>query len=696
MEAPILKYSDNRFYFVSDSPLGFKIPGAARAHTGEGTGYVFSNTYPTNLLALKTFKKMFQGAKASSNALNEIKKVKEIPKRLEDLELTTKYQEVFEVGGRNPFPYQVEDVESILQYNELALLLEQGLGKTYIALMALAIMAKQKKEGFKAIVLAPRIVLPNWMKETKRFTHFKPFLYRGDIFKRLDLQQEETDWDILITNYETLVDSPKITGAVLFTWWERLPMDKRKDLLYKNLGEEYIHLVEQKSTKKYRQDVARALRKIPERKLFNMEMYRIKQGLSDLNYLKEQNFDCVILDEGSRVKGAKANRSHAVKALVKDIPRRYILSGTLCLGDPRDVFMPMNVLNDHIFGSDYYHFKRKYTVVSPYNKHVIVGFKNLDDLKRRMAPYIVERKREDNLALPERIVTERYYELSKQQIDLYNRIIDEDNVQFKGETINTSLPVVKINKLLQVLNGFVYASVNREELVCGECERVVDCVINNITPANKKCLNYDPSFKQEAKLIPIPGGDSKLELLKSDLSDLIGTEKAIIWVNYKYDMERIKEMLGKTKINFITPETPDCALIFEEAEDIRVFLGQVKQGIGITLNSATTTIYYSHTLDLEARLQSMDRNYRIGQKKPVVIRDYIGEQSIEHDIVTLMQRKEQVKTVLQSKPQCAICTELTGCTERKVELFSPGCKHYSEIKDIENKKKLFIRKIKNG
>ena len=80
---------------------------------------------------------------------------------------------------------------------------------------------------------------------------------------------------------------------------------------------------------------------------------------------------------------------------------------------------------------------------------------------------------------------------------------------------------------------------------------------------------------------------------------------------------------------------------FEDPEsELRFFIGQPKTGgYGITLNAASTVVYYSNSYDLESRLQSEDRAHRIGQKKSVTYVDLISPGTIDEKIVEALRNK---------------------------------------------------------
>jgi SNF2 family DNA or RNA helicase len=70
-------------------------------------------------------------------------------------------------------------------------------------------------------------------------------------------------------------------------------------------------------------------------------------------------------------------------------------------------------------------------------------------------------------------------------------------------------------------------------------------------------------------------------------------------------------------------------------------------------------VYYANDFNLETRIQSEDRNHRIGQRNPVTYVDLISEGTIDEKIVAALQAKieigaqvlgEEARTWLNLKP----------------------------------------------
>ena len=88
----------------------------------------------------------------------------------------------------------------------------------------------------------------------------------------------------------------------------------------------------------------------------------------------------------------------------------------------------------------------------------------------------------------------------------------------------------------------------------------------------------------------------------------------------------------------------------------RAFVGTASSGgIGLTLTAAETTIYYSNSFSLDERLQSEDRNHRIGTVSHIRYVDLIALSTIDERIVAALQAKEDVAAaILRDKPKAVL------------------------------------------
>lgn len=668
-----------------------------------GTSYevTFSSRYPMSVIGARAFKALHPQGKATSGALEVINQMKQVPERISSGATVKSLERLFRVP---PYAHQKDAIEHMMHYERLALLLEQGLGKTYISIMAL-MFYRELGIPHRALVVCPNIVFNSWLNEVRKFSDLKVLPYRGQPDVRRQQREEirNSEWDIVLTTFDQMTDKRKVSAKssnrlsmdVLKTVWRGLEQSAREHYVSRwseagILDEKSRNtLLTPRKAALWQTECAKILTRIPLSYLPSMAVRDARNDSSNAEFFKHLDFDNLIIDEASRCINHESNRSVLLSTLSIPAKRVYLLSGTLCVGRPTDMFMPMNILDPSIIGGDWYRFKKTYCLTSPHNKNIIVGYRNVDRLKTIIGPHILNKERSECLDLPDRIMMQRHYELSADLRKLYNRIVSEDIVVVNGYEIHTKHPLVKMVKCMQVLSGFLY--VDPPEMPCNECDNLLACVESGCTPASRNCLRrgeFDPcQYKRQTIMLP---DNPKLSLLEEDLQDN-GSAKTIVWGWYKQDLEAISALLKQKKIPFITADTPDCARKFEENKEIRVFLGQTVQGIGITLNSASTTVYYSHGTALEPRLQSMDRNYRIGQTKSVVVKDYLCKGTIEESIVTLLSHKEDVKIFMQKNIECPACQKFQDCFSDGTKYLGANCMYVEERRQAEKKQTLKLR-----
>lgn len=709
---PVLSYSKKERLFLYPqetlrTPYGLKVVNV------QGKRYVgFADWYPYNYLQLKRFQKSYGAeAKASKGASERISEIKEAREEFgDDKKFLKKYRKQF--AGK-PYAHQVEAVRMMQLYDRLALLLEQGMGKTYISLIALRILKKRKLVN-RVLIVCPKIVYYSWLSEISKFTpEMRVKTYMGDPSQREMQRKDVSDFDILLTTYDMVsVDgSKKLTSGQLVEAWMRLDDKGKEEFANRWVDNRLITIDEPPVLVKTRNKawLSKVLKNIPESFLPQKEIRDVQQEDSSARYLKSLGFDMLVVDEASRVINPKAQRSTVIETLARETPRVYLLSGTLCLGRPTDMYMPMDILDYSIFNKSYYAFLNEYCCFSSYNRHIITGYKNLDRLKKITEPYILCRERKECLDLPERTIVPVYYQPKDSIVGLYNAIASKGNSEIDlkefgirskafeavGSIVHCGLVIQKIQKCMQLLNGFIHIGGCGDSPLCGECsvDRIEYCVMNNVRPGGKFC-----GVKTD-KPVPtyvVDVGNEKLELLREDLEDILPREKVIIWAWYRRDIDKIRKLLEDMKVKYLTPEVEDSAGKFEASNDIRVYLGQTAQGIGITLNSATITIYYSHGTALEPRLQSMDRNMRIGQKNPVVVRDYVCPHSVEEFVVKLLDHKADVKNFMQASIRCMGCQSLDACLSNGIQYLKRGCVYYGMRKQAEEKLTIQIPLLEEG
>lgn len=135
---------------------------------------------------------------------------------------------------------------------------------------------------------------------------------------------------------------------------------------------------------------------------------------NDIEELRKQRFECVVLDESQNIKNVSAQITSAV--LMLDAEHRFALSGTPMENNLTELYSLFRFLNPTMFGS-LDDFNASYT--NPIQRF---GDKDASEsLRRKIFPFILRRLKKDVLNdLPDRIDQTIYVEMSEKQKRLYN------------------------------------------------------------------------------------------------------------------------------------------------------------------------------------------------------------------------------------------------------------------------------------
>lgn len=314
--------------------------------------------------------------------------------------------------------------------------------------------------------------------------------------------------------------------------------------------------------------------------------------------LAKCKFNVMVLDECQKIKHRGTQQAKAALKLGLNIPRRYILTGTPMANSPLDIFNQIRFLDPTIFGHSWYGYRDRYAIMGGYGGYQQLGWKNLDELARKLAGISYRVLKKDCLDLPKKTYQEIRLEMVDEQKKCYKELAEELVTTVQGSTIATPVVLAKLAKLRQLASGFIY-SPDGEVLE----------------------LEANPKIAQ----------------LKEILSEINKDHKVVIWTSFNAEMKAVKNLCVEIGLEYVHLDgsvSPEDRAIriqsFQETENVRVFIGQQHAGgVGITLTAADYCIFYSNDYSYEIRVQAEDRLHRIGQKNRVVYIDLIMKGTIE-------------------------------------------------------------------
>jgi SNF2 family DNA or RNA helicase len=349
------------------------------------------------------------------------------------------------------------------------------------------------------------------------------------------------------------------------------------------------------------------------------------------------------VDESSTIKNYDSSRTKRITKLGRKAKWRRILTGTHVTKSPMDVFSQFEFLEPSCLGYEsFFAFRAKFSIskkisikagVDPRTGEerrrevsVVSGYRNLDDLRERMAPYCIIARKEDCLDLPPKMFQTRTVEMTEEQSRIYSALRDEASAEIMdGSFVSYTIALVKILRLQQIL-----------------CGHVVD----------EKGQGYS---------IPTKRPDVLEELI--DETD----GRMIIWCRFRQDVEIVSQRLREIKRSFVqfhggTPDAQRADAVWRfqgefdgetcpDRERVDFFVGTPDAGgRGLTLTAARNVVYYSNNYDADKRMQSEDRAHRIGQTGTVSYTDLICPETVEEGIVESLRTKKSLAEIMSEGP----------------------------------------------
>lgn len=299
----------------------------------------------------------------------------------------------------------------------------------------------------------------------------------------------------------------------------------------------------------------------------------------------------MILDESSMVKNYKSKRTRSVMFYLK--PENIILaSGTICGGKYEDLWTQAILLGWKISRKkfiDTYCIVSKQYIGANKTIDVVVGYKNVEDLFRRMRESGgVFLKTDQVLDLPEQIHT----------IIECKRTKDYENLK-KNRICTTDTPA-------------------------GEIELIGDSVMALMIGLRKLAGAYNPSKSQA-------------------LDDLIESTDGRMVVFYNFNAELNVIINAATKANrpiaVINGEHHDTKL-YEDIDNCILAVQYQAGSMGLNLQQGHVIVYFAPTQSFDQFDQSKKRIHRIGQTRTCMYYYLVAEGTIEVNIYKTLEKRE--------------------------------------------------------
>lgn len=330
--------------------------------------------------------------------------------------------------------------------------------------------------------------------------------------------------------------------------------------------------------------------------------------------LKAYDADLIIADEGHKLKEGRTAQSKAMHHLGDRARFKLLLTGTVITNKEMDVFSQYRYLNKSIFGTSFYVFRNAYFDMMGYGGYLPVFKESMrEDFLRRLHAIAFRVTKEECLDLPEITEEVRKVTLEPKAAKLYKKLEKESYAQLADSEVSAVNVLTRLLRLSQLTGGFL----------------------------------TDDDGKAHAV------SKAKLEAL-SDVIDsaLEENRKLVIMARFVAELDAIQEFLNKRHIGFAAvrggiKNRSEEIRCFQENEDCRVFVGQIAAaGLGITLTSASTMVFFSLDYSMSNFEQAKARIHRVSQKETCHYIYLVAEDTVDLKVLKALRDKADLARML--------------------------------------------------
>lgn len=341
----------------------------------------------------------------------------------------------------------------------------------------------------------------------------------------------------------------------------------------------------------------------------NIESIREKTITDRLVKLLDKGiFNCIIVDECHLCKAPSASQSKALMRLENHVKYSLLLTGTILMNKPDDLYMPLKITN--AFTGNYSNFKMRYNVYGGWGNYAIVGHKHLDELQSKLMSVSKRVKKEDVLTqLPPKVYIDEIVEMNSKQSKIYADVLNA--ILTDIDTVRLSIvPLAKLTRLRQ-------ASIDTSLLSTTVCEsakyeRALD-IIKEIIERNESVIVF-----------------SCWEKVITNFRKLL-TENHLISAVITGKIKDREEQFRK----------------FNEDVNCHIILGSIgAMGVGFTLTKASNILFIDEPWTMASKLQAEDRAHRISQDKTVYVYTLMSANTIDQHIHSTILKKQALGQAL--------------------------------------------------
>lgn len=333
-----------------------------------------------------------------------------------------------------------------------------------------------------------------------------------------------------------------------------------------------------------------------------------EQVLRDHAAIEQIPWDLIILDEAQRIKNWEAKTTAVIKSLRS--PYALALTGTPLENRLDELYSIIEFIDNRRLGPAFRFFNR-HRVTDQKGK--VLGYKNLAEIREKLAPVLLRRTRASVLQqLPARTTeilridpTDEQEKFDKSQMEIVNSIVNKKFL--------TEMDLIRLQKALLLAR-----------------------------------MNADSTFLVTKSP---PGYSTKLERLRELLENLCAEpdRKIVLFSEWTTMLGLIEDQLAEIGVEYVRldgsiPQRQRQKLVhdFQRDPQCRLFITTNAGSTGLNLQAANTVINVDLPWNPALLEQRIGRAHRMGQKRPVQVYILITDRTIEERILGTLSAKHEL------------------------------------------------------
>lgn len=346
-----------------------------------------------------------------------------------------------------------------------------------------------------------------------------------------------------------------------------------------------------------------------------------------LLWLKEQPWYFLILDEAQAIKNPGSSQSRCVK----EIPaaHRIVMTGTPVENRLGDIWSLFDFTNRGLLGSAQ-SFKK-------FAKSLTEQPEGYGRMRQVIQPYILRRMKTDKSIiadLPEKIEMKTWAILSKRQLVLYRRFVND-------------LTAAVLDSEGMKRKGMILSFLMKFKQVCNHPDQVA---------GSGRFLEED---------------SGKLQRLREICESIHEKrERALIFTQFREMVgpldDFLKSVFGRPGVQLhggtaVGKRKEIVAAFQNENAYVPYFVLSLKAGgVGLNLTAANHVIHFDRWWNPAVEKQAEDRAFRIGQKRSVVVHKFVCKGTVEEKIDDMIESKIELSQRLLSSGAESWITEMSN------------------------------------